>query len=291
MRARTLFPAAIVITAALLACKQGEKAQQESQPGANPLAAPATPTSNDVTFQRLVPKSGARATVTRKTTSKFTFQGKTFRETSTFEGKYTVKSSDEHRMTKADLEVKDLHSTSQEGTAAEKKTVSPLSGSTYTITRYDDGKLGATDTGGTKVPDATLKLIKDEFKSMFEKNNDGAFLPDRPVKLEEKFMPANDAMLKLFGSKDDGKTTFDGAEFILKKSTGSTASFDASVTMTQNLGNGMRLRVKFKGTMDFAPHGTWATAADLKGPMAVLDGKGDEKGNGDLTFAFTQVFE
>lgn len=291
MEPRTLLPAALVVVSALLACKSADKAQQEGQPAANPLIAPAQPSSSDVTFTKLVPKSGTRANISRKTTSKFTMDGKTYRETSTIDAKYTVKASDEFRVVKADVEVKELFSTSQEGTGTEKKSVSPLSGSTYVITRYDDGNLGAVDSGGTKVPSTTLKLITDEFKSLFDKNNDGAFLPDRAVKMDEKFMPSSDALLKMLGVKDDGKTTFDGAEFILKTHTGSTASFDTAMTMTQNIGNGLRLRVKFKGNLVFQPDGTWITAADLKGPMTLLNGKGDEKGSGDVSVVITQTFE
>ena len=291
MEPRTLLPAVLVVVSALLACKSADKSQQESQPASNPLAAPTVPTGSNVTFVKLVPKSGTRASVSRKTTSKFTLSGKTYRETSTTDAKYTVKASDEFRVVKADVEVKELFTTSQEGTGTEKKSVSPLSGSTYTITRYDDGKLGAVDSGGTQVPASTLKLINEEFKSMFDKNNDGAFLPDRPVKMDEKFMPSSDALLKMLAVKDDGKTSFDGAEFILKSHSGSTASFDTEMSMTQNIGNGLRLRVKFKGTLDFQPQGTWSTAAHLKGPMTLLNGKGDEKGTGDVAVEITQTFE
>ncbi len=288
MALRSLLPGVVVVVSALLACKSADKSSEQQQ--AAPVVAPAAP-ANEIVFQRMVPKAGSRSSISRKTTSKFTMGSKTFRETSTLEATSTVKSSDEFRVTKASLEVKDLHTTSQEGSGTEKKSVSPLSGSTYVITRYDDGKLGAVDTGGTQVAAATLKLIGDEFKGVFEKNEDGAFLPDRPVKLEEKFMPASDALLKLLGAKDDGKTTFDGAEFILKRNDGASVSFDTIMTMTQDIGNGLRLRVKFKGNIDFKPFGTWVTGVDLKGPLSLLDKKGDEKGSGDITVAIKQTFE
>lgn len=280
----------VAILAALLACKGLDKGQPEQSTAASGTAP--TAAANEVTFKRSVPKVGTKAKVSRKTTTKFTMEGKVFRETTVLEANWDVKGTDEFRITKAGIDVKEMYSTSQEGTGTEKKSVSPLAGSTYIVTRYDDGSLGAQDGSGNKVPSSTLKLIKDEFGSGFEKNQDAAFIPDRAVKLEEKLVPASDDMLKTLGIRDDGNTLIDGTEFFLKSSSGERATFDASMTMTQKVpGTGLRVRSKLKGTLELRPDGAWIVGFDLKGPLTVLDSSGKEKGSGDLAFTATQTFE
>ncbi len=277
------------IVSVLLACKGLDKAQSESQ-GSAPVATPAA-TSNEVAFKRMVAKAGTKATVSRKTTTKFNMDGKVYRDTSVLDATWEVKSSDEFRITRASIEVKEMYSTTQEGSGSEKKSVSPLSGSTYLVTRYDDGSLGAQDAGGNKVPGTTLKLLKDEFGSSFEKNQDAAFLPDRPLKLQEKLVPSSDDMLRMLGIKDDGNTLIDGTEFILNKVEGARATFDATMTMTQKIGSGLRVRSKLKGTMVLRPEGAWLVGIDLKGPLSLLDSGGNEKGSGDLSMVATQTFD
>lgn len=218
--------------------------------------------------------------------------GKTYRENTVLEAAMTVKESDEFRVTKASIEVKEMYTTSQEGTGSEKRSVSPLAGSTYIVTRGDDGSLSALDSNGNKVPAATLKLIKDQFASSFEKNRDAEFIPDRPLKLEEKLMPPSDAMLAALGIKDDGNTLIDGTEFFLKSAKTSKASFEVSMTMTQKVaGAGLRVRSKLKGTLEMQPDGAWITAIDLKGPITILDASGNDKGSGELTVSGSQTFK
>ncbi|MBX3184843.1 MAG: hypothetical protein KIT72_07650 [Polyangiaceae bacterium] len=289
MRVGSLLPVIVVLGGALLACKRTEAG---GAPGVSPEPNVTAPAANaEVTFQRRAPKAGTRGTVVRTIASKVTMQNQTVRDNSRTEVVYTVKTSDEHRVLKADLDVKELYSTSQTGTNAEKKTVSPLSGSVYTVTRSDDGKLSAQDSGGSKVASSLVKLITEEFSGIFDKNEDTAFLPDRPLKLGEKFVPPNDALVKLFGAKDDGKTTFDGSEFILKEIGATDVTFTVSTTLTQKFPNGLRLRMKLMGSLVFIPNGGWATSASFKGPLTVVDTAGKEKGSGDFTFSFTQAFD
>lgn len=287
--ARSPLLGAVAILAALLSCKSQEKSSAESAPAASSAAPIAT--STDVTFTRVVPKVGTKVNVSRKTTMKFTMAGKVMRENTTLEGSVVVKASDEHRVTRAEIDVREMFTTSQQGTGAEKRSVSPLAGSRYTVTRQEDGKLAAVDANGTKVAAATLKLLDEDFASVFEKNQAGAFLPDRPVKLEEKLTPPSDALLTTLGLKDDGKTIFDGAEFFLRKSDPTGATFDTTMTLTQDIGSGMRLRVKLKGALVLRPTVTWMTSVDLKGPLLLLDRKGDEKGSGDFSLAVQQTYE
>jgi hypothetical protein len=218
--------------------------------------------------------------------------GKTYRESSLLNSSFEVKASDEFRITKASIEVEDLYTTSQEGTGTEKRSVSPLAGSTYLVTRNEDGKLSAQDANGNKVPAATLKLIKDEFGGSFEKSQDAAFLPDRPLKLEEKLMPASDSMLSALSIKDDGNTLIDGTEFFLRSAADGKASFDATMTMTQKVPSaGLRVRSKLKGKLEMRPDGAWIVGVNLKGPITILDSSGNEKGSGELSIAGAQTFE
>lgn len=280
---------AVLIVSTLLACKALE--QNQSAPQGSAVGAATEATGSDVTFKRIVPRSGTKGTVNRKTSSKFTLDGKVLRETSVLDAAMEVKFSDEFRITKASIDVKEFYTTSQEGSGSEKKSVSPLSGSTYMVTRYDDGSLGAQDASGNKVASSTLKLIKDEFGSSFEKSQDAAFLPDRPVKLQEKLVPASDSMIAMLGLKDDGNTLIDGTEFFLKSAAGSRATFDASMTMTQKISSNMRVRAKLKGTIEMRPEGAWIIGVDLKGPLTLLDGSGNEKGTGDVAITATQTFD
>jgi len=287
-----------LLVSSLLACKAFNKDdgadKGEATAAASAAAAPASaaPVSTEVTFTKKVPKPGIKGASTRKTASKFTMSGKTFRENSFMEGDFLVKESDEFRVTKASVDVKELYTTSQEGTGSEKRSVSPLAGSSYIVTRAGDGKLSAQDSGGNNVPAATLKLIKDEFGSSFEKNQDAAFLPDRPLKLEEKLMPASDTMLRALGIKDDGNTLIDGTEFFLRSVADGKAKFDATLTMTQKIpGAGLRVRAKLSGNLEMLTDGAWIVAIDLKGPLTILDSSGNEKGSGDLSMVATQTFQ
>jgi hypothetical protein len=281
---------AIACVGALLACKALKRESQQSAPAATAsAAAPAAPT--DIAFTTVVPKNGTKVSTSHQTNSKFTMDGKVYRNNSATTVTFEVQSSDEFRVTKAALDVKELYTITQEGAASEKKTVNPLAGSRYTVTRSDDGTLSALDSNGAKIPASQLKLIKEEFGSGFEKDQTGAFLPDRPVKIGEKLNPASDSVLRMLEIKDDGKTTFDGTEFILRSATPERATFDVAMTMTQKLAANLRLRAKLKGTIDIKPAGTWLLGVDLKGPLTLLDGSGKEKGTGDLSVSGTQTYE
>src|SRR5262245_13219113 len=156
-----------LIASALLACKgvkdmMGGAASSEPAATAAPAAvaapsatAPAAP--SEITFVKSVPKAGAKITSESDTTVKFTFQGKVFRSTERNSTTAEVQASDEFRVTKAALDVKELFSTEQEGTGTEKKSVSPLAGSRFIVTRADDGKLSALDSTGNKVAAAQIK--------------------------------------------------------------------------------------------------------------------------------------
>ena len=280
----------IVCVGALLACKALKKDSEKTAPAASASpAAPAAPT--DVAFTAVVPKNGTKIASSHQTNSKFTMDGKVYRNNSATSVTFDVQSSDEFRVTKGALDVKELYTITQEGAASEKKTVNPLAGSRYVVSRGDDGTLSALDSNGSKISSSQLKLIKEEFGSSFEKDQTGAFLPDRPVKIGEKLNPASDSVLRMLEIKDDGKTTFDGTEFILKSATPERATFDVAMTMTQKLVQNLRLRAKLKGTIDIKPTGTWLVGVDLKGPLTLLDGSGKEKGAGDLSVSGTQTYE
>jgi hypothetical protein len=281
--------AVVVCVGALLACKALKKDSEPAPTATATAAAPAAPT--DVAFTAVVPKNGAKVSTSHQTNSKFTMDGKVYRNTNATSVVLDVQSSDEFRVTKAALDVKELYTITQDGAASEKKTVSPLAGSRYIVTRGDDGKLSALDSNGSKIATSQVKLIKDEFGSAFEKDQTGAFLPDRPVKIGEKLNPASDSVMRMLEIKDDGKTTFDGTEFILKSATAERATFDVAMTMTQKLVAGLRLRAKLKGTIDIKPAGTWLLGVDLKGPLTLIDATGKEKGTGDLSLSGTQTFE
>jgi hypothetical protein len=267
---------------------QGSATGAASAPAAVPVAsaAPAAPAASDeVTFVKSVPKAGTKADAKTSMSVKFTFQGKVYRSTEEMSAEADVQASDEFRVTKAAIDVKQLYSTNQEGTGDEKKSVSPLAGSRFVVTRNDDGKLSALDSGGNKVAPAMLTEIKKHFADVFERDKSREFLPNRAVKVGEKLIPSADAVLGLLGQKDDGKTTVDGVEFILKSSAADKATFAVSMTFTQKLDGGIRLRAKLDGTVDVRPKDSEISNISLRGPLTLLDAQGNDKGSGDLNFS------
>lgn len=280
-------PVLLALFTALLACKALKKEQAEP---ATSASAEAVTAPSDVKFTRAVAKPGTKITGDRTSNVKFTMNGKVYRENTALDAVLDVQASDEFRITKAAIDVRDLHTIKQEGDGQEKRSVSPLAGSRYVVTRSDDGKLSALDASGNKVPASQLKLIKDEFASVFEKDTTGEFLPDRALKPGERFSPPSDAVLKMLGIKDDGKTLMDGIEFTLASATPDAASFDVNMTMTQTIVAGMRLRAKLKGKIDVRPDGSFLLGVDLKGPLELLDRSGNQKGTGDLAVKAEQTY-
>jgi len=281
MKTRAVAPIALMVLS-LVACKvKGDATASDGSA--------TTTASSDITFVKTVPKAGTKITVTNKMTMKFTFGGKVFRETEEQTTTVDVEASDEFRVTKAALDVKELFSTKQEGTGDEKKSVNPLAGSRFVVTRTDDGKLSALDSGGAKVGAAQMKEIHDHYADVFEKDKAAEFLPNRALKVGEKLVPSSDSVLDMIGIKDDGKTTVDGVEFILKSATDTQAEFAVSFTFTEKIDGGLRLRAKLEGTIGVNPKGSRIVAVSLKGPLTILDGKGDDKGSGDLTLTGTET--
>jgi hypothetical protein len=282
-----------LLASALLACKGigdliGGAPSATSAPSAVPsVTAPAAPT--EITFVKSVPKAGAKAKVETSGNVKFTLEGKVFRSTEVGSVGVEVQNSDEFRVTKAALDVKELFSTEQLGTGAEKKTVSPLSGSRFIVTRADDGKLSALDASGNKVKGVQMTQIEKHYKTVFERDKSREFLPNRPVKIGEKLVPSADTVLALLGQKDDGSTSVDGVEFILRSASAGKATFDVSLTFTQKAGGGMRLRAKLAGSIDVRPEDSTILNITLRGPLTILDTQGNDKGNGELSFTGSET--
>ena len=69
-------------------------------------------------------------------------------------------------------------------------------------------------------------------------------------------------------------------------------SFDVTMTMTQKIpGAGLRVRAKLTGKLEMQEDGAWVVGFDLKGPVTILDGSGNEKGSGELGIVATQTFQ
>jgi hypothetical protein len=276
-----------VLLAVLLACKAGsESSSTAPSASAAVSAAPAKPT--EVTFVKSVPKAGAKVDSSFKSSVKFTLAGKVYRNEDETATKVDVQASDEFRVTKAGVEVKTLVSTSQEGTDAEKRSVNPLQGSRYVISKSDDGTFSALGSNGSPVAASLLKELKDHFGDVVDKEKSLDFLPNRPVKIGEKLIPSQDAVLAVLGQKDDGNTKIDGAEFILNSGDADKATFNVSLTFTMKIDAQTRLRSKLEGTIDIRPKDAEVTAVSLKGPLTILDASGNEKGSGDMSFTGTE---
>lgn len=281
--------AAVLCVSLLPGCHKIIQTLAEGEAGA-PATATAEAKTDEVTFVQHPPKSGTKVNVASKTSFKFTVEGKVFREVGEDSAQISVQASDEFRVTKATIEVKQLFTTKQEGVGDEKKSVNPLAGSRFIVTRSDDGKLAALDSGGAKVASSQLSLIKEHFGTVFEADKTVEFLPKRPVKIGEKLIPSSDAVLKLLGQKDDGSTVIDGVEFILQAGTAERAVFAVTLTFTQKIDPRTRLRAKLGGTIDLRPKDSQITAISLKGPLTLLDAGGNDKGTGDLSIDANATF-
>lgn len=281
----SVFGSLACVLAALLACK-GTSESSTTAPNTSVAVAATAIKSNDITFVKGVPKAGTKVDQSMKATFKFTLGGTVYRSEQEKAANIDVQAADEFRVTKAAIDVKTLVETNQEGTAAEKRSVNPLAGSRYVLSRTDEGKLSALTSSGSPVPAATLAQLKEHFGDVVEKDKTREFIPTRPVKLGEKLNPSSDVVLKLLGEKDDGETKVDGVEFILDNgSTGEKATFNVSMTFTTKLDAQTRLRAKLDGTIDVRPKDSEVTAVSLKGPLTILDAGGNEKGTGDMTFS------
>lgn len=291
-----LLPLATCV-AALLACKGDPDSTPTPPPSAPPntasiaasVAAPPAATDS-VTFSSRVPPPGTGASFTTEFDLKVTERGKVTRFQEREQAELEVKANDGFRITGLVIEVRDKVEIEQDGTRPEKRTTSPLAGSTYIMTRGADGKLAATTPGGAPIAPALRKLLVDAYGDRFEKDTTGAFLPNRPVKLGEKLFPASASMLGMLGIKDDGKTTFEGTEFLLEEVTDGIAVFHVEMLMTVKMPAARRLRAKLSGKMRFLVDGTWTTGINLSGPLTVVDSLGNEKADGSWTMKATQTF-
>ncbi len=277
-----------VLLAAILACKGAGESSTNAAPSASAIAplAPAKPT--EVTFVKSVPKPGTKVDSSFKSSVKFTLAGKVYRNEEETASKVDVQASDEFRVTKAGVDVKTLVSTSQEGTDAEKRSVNPLQGSRYVISKSDDGTFSALGSNGSPVAASLSKELKDHFGDVVDKEKSLDFLPNRPVKIGEKLIPSQDAVLAVLGQKDDGNTKVDGVEFILSSGDADKATFNVSMTFTMKIDAQTRMRSKLEGTIDIRPKDAEVTAVSLKGPLTLLDASGNEKGSGDMSFTGTE---
>lgn len=282
MERTSVFALLGLLLGVLLACKG---TSEKATPTPSGTVATTAAKTTDVTFVKGVPKPGSKIGQSTKTSFKFTFAGKAYREEEESVANVDVQAADEFRVTKAAIDVKTLVATKQEGTGGEKRSVNPLAGSRYVLSRTDDGKVSALSSAGTPVPASVLAQLKEHFGDVVEKDTTRDFLPTRPVKIGEKFVPSSDSMLKLLGQKDDGSTTVDGVELILNSATGDKATFNVSMTFTTKLDAHTRLRAKLDGTVDLRPKDSEVTALSVKGPLTILDAGGNEKGNGDMSFS------
>ncbi len=282
---------ALVVTLGLCSCTKLMPATKEDAAVAvAPPSATAAPAATEVSFTKKPPKARTKGETTASSKLKFTYQGKVFREENESVAAIEVQASDEFRVTKAAIEVKKLSTTKQEGTAAEKRSTNPLAGSRYIVSRSDDGKLSALDSAGSPVAPALLAELKEHFGDSLERDKTTDFLPKRPVKIGEKLIPSADAVLKLLGQKDDGSATVDGVELILHSASGDKATFNVALTLTVKIDASLRMRSKLDGTVVLRPSDALVTAVTLKGPITLLDPKGNEKGSGDLAVEGTVSF-
>jgi hypothetical protein len=277
--------------AVLLGCKLkglGPAGGASTTSSAAQGAAAAAP--SDYAFRPKIPSAGTSSTVTRSVALMLGMGNQSYRQNSFDKFKLTVKAADDFRITKALIEVQEKYETKQDGNAAEKKTVSPLAGGKFVVSRDDAGKVSAVDGEGAAVSAAQVKLLGEDYADLLKKDTLGSFLPDHPIKLGEKLSPSASSLMQMLDIKDDGKTTLDGIEFVFTSMDTGSAHFSMAFTLTMGLAGGLRMRAKLSGQLTVQTATVWLVGASLSGPVIVLDGKGNEKGKGDMKFTADQTF-
>jgi hypothetical protein len=278
-----------VCLAALLACKQAEEAAPAPVTSAASSAAVAAPAAmQEVTFVVRLPEPvGTKARLVSDFTMKLTSRGQVTRMAEHEESMTEVKAADGFRVTSLLVDVRDRYEQKQEGTKAEERTVSPLAGSSFVLSRAADGKLSATDGGGRIVTGKQLELLQKGYGDRLEKDPTAEFLPKRPLKLGEKLYPASSTMLRMMRIADDGKTSFESTEFLLESATGGIATFHVELSMVTMLPGSQRLRARLSGEMRFLLDGAWGKQVDLTGPLTVVDARGTEQADGTFSLKAT----
>ena len=114
MTNKLVFAAALLLTLTT-GCRKLLQTLAEADEG-GVSTQPAAAKTTDVTFVRHPPTSGTKVSLTAKTSLKFTFEGKVFRDVTDEAALVTVQASDDFRVTKAAIDVKQLVSAKQEGT-------------------------------------------------------------------------------------------------------------------------------------------------------------------------------
>jgi hypothetical protein len=66
-------------------------------------------------------------------------------------------------------------------------------------------------------------------------------------------------------------------------------TFAVNLTFTQKNPGGLRLRAKLEGTIDVRPKDSAFTNVSLRGPLTILDGQGNDKGSGELSFSGSET--
>ena len=284
----------LLCIAALLACKEDRQKVTTTPSSPAATTAPTSPpdATDTVNFvSKVPPPPGTRATYRSDFTMKITQRGQVSRYHEHEESVFDVKATDGFKVTGLLIDVRDKVKTEQTGNKAEKRTTSPLAGSKYIVTLGANGKLSATDPAGNKTATSQLKLLTEDYKGRFEKDTTAEFLPQRPMKLGEKLFPATPTMLRVMSIKDDGKTSFEGTEFLLESVDGGVATFHVEMVMTMKMLASQRLRAKLSGKMRFLVDGVWTTAIELSGPLTLLDSRGNQKAEGTWAMNASQSYD
>lgn len=246
-------------------------------------AAPPDPSAKAVTFTRRVPAPGSKAKQTRDLGFQLSRAGNAMRHTAHDVIEYEVKRADALRITQAGLVVDELYEANQQGDDAEEKTVNPLSGKRFVVTRKADGRLSAHDPAGEALSDDAQASLEERYGGLFDADKIGAFLPARPIAFGEKLTPTRAALLEMMQiDEDDRDTSIDDVDFTLTSAENDQARFNVGMTMTWTMGGELRMRAKLAGSASLDTATSRLRALRLAGPVVVLDGKGAQVGTGQF---------
>jgi hypothetical protein len=274
------------VALALAACtpaSKGARPAPEAVASEPPAAAPLDPPMKAVTFTRRVPAPGSKAKQKRELGFQLSRVGNVMRHTAHDVIEYEVKQADASRVTQAGLVVKELFEANQQGDDPEEKTVNPLSGKRFVLTRNADGRMSALDAAGAALSDQAKASLEEHYGGLFEADKFGAFLPTRPIIIGEKVEPTRGALLEMMQIDDDDRdTSIDDVDFTLAGAENGQAKFEVGMTMTWAMGDELRMRAKLVGSVSVETATARLRTVRLTGPVVVLDAKGTEVGGGQF---------
>lgn len=211
---------------------------------------------------------------------------------------YTIQEVNAKAPTKVRVTYKSIDKTKREDQNPPEKETFGVVGKTYTVS-FTDGALKIVDAQGQEPPVQDLEHIRKDFKSLGEADSFLKILPQRALKVGEKFDLTKELAQELFGGEEKSTEGMDLSQSTvtlkaIKKVNGVDAAvFDLAMNIKGEQGP-LRLTMNLKGEVVVTVQGGHLIQAALQGPLEMNGGDGGPavfKGSGKMSFGTTQSYK